>query len=546
MIVVGAGGTHGSSTLYHLAKRGVKARLPERGEGGERDRNLDGSRVSVPFARVWRDKGGARRTGLFGVGWGRGASGRVVPRGQRGPWPRVVGGGRKGDARVGARRGRRGREKPGERSPGRGPVGPGRATGEQRAGDAGVERDSPLTLLSPPRSCAQVLGLESQPSAPHANGSHGGETRVTRLSYFEHPAYVPLLKRSFELWRELEAETGRTIYLNCGCANIAAANADAEGSVFRGALQSALEHGLEHEVLVGPAITARFPAITVPPGAKALFEKAGGVIYPAEAIAGALERARALGARVEFSARVAAWGPEVGGAAPCARCAPGERCSLYRVSLADGRSFVAKKLVLIPGAWVGDLVPELAPALEVQRQVIAWFAVRPEHRALFESDRLPSYLLDGELGDAFYCFPIDKYGFKIGKMYHLKERVSDPSTYSKAITPADEAVLREGIKAYAPLADNEMTKAVTCLFTMTPDHDFVVDFHPRHGKDVVVVSACSGHGFKFASVMGELLADLATKGETPFDIDLFAISDRRKGFGKVVQALNGPAQKTKL
>lgn len=376
---------------------------------------------------------------------------------------------------------------------------------------------------------------------------------MTRLSYFEHPAYVPLLKRSFELWRELEAETGRTIYLNCGCANIAAANADAEDSVFRGALESALLHGLEHEVLEGPAITARFPAITVPPGAKALFETAGGVIYPAEAISGALERALALGARLECSARVVGWGEHEGvaGDASTTAGADGEGAcesgSVYRVSLADGRSFLGRKLVLVPGAWVGELIPELAPALVVQRQVIAWFAVRPEHRALFEPDRLPSFLVDGELGDAFYCFPIDKDGFKIGKMYHLQERVDDPVTYSKAITPADEAVLREGVQAYAPMADNEVTKAVTCLFTMTPDHDFVVDFHPRHGKDVVLVSACSGHGFKFASVMGELLADLATKGKSDFDIDLFALSSTRKGFEQVVEALNAPpAAKTQL
>jgi sarcosine oxidase len=346
----------------------------------------------------------------------------------------------------------------------------------------------------------RVLGLERW-DIPHAHGSSHGVSRIIRLPYYESPEYVPLLRRAYALWRELEAATAREILVTTG--SIDASPED--DPLFAGALASARLHDLPHEVLTGAEVNARFPGYRLPAAHRAVFQPEGGLVASERAIVAHVEAAQALGAQVRAREPVLGWDARHGG---------------VTVTTAKGR-YEAERLILAAGAWMGEVAPVLRGLAVPERQVLAW--LQPHAPALFAPTAFPVFNLQVEEG-RYYGLPIyDVPGFKFGRYGHRGER-GDPDTLAREPDAADEALLRGFAERYFPQGAGDTLALRACMFTNTPDEHFVVDHHPEHAN-VVLASPCSGHGYKFASVIGEILADLATgSGDTRHDIDFLRLS----------------------
>jgi sarcosine oxidase len=345
----------------------------------------------------------------------------------------------------------------------------------------------------------RVLALE-QHAIGHELGSSHGLTRIIRLAYFEDPRYVPLLRRAYALWRELEQGLDAPLLHVTGALDVGWQ----EGEVFEGSLHSCRVHGLAHDVLDATQLAARYPGWRPADRAMAVFQPDGGFLTPERCIAAHVADARAHGATVREFAPVQSW-----------RARDGQV-----VVHTDDDAFEAGQLVLAAGAWMGDLVPSLRPVLTPERQVLGWFEISA--RAAFAPARFPVFVLDADEG-RFYGFPeFGIPGFKIGRYHHLGEHVH-PETMRRDCTPADEATLRAATARYFPAANGALRHARACLFTNTPDEHFIIDRAPET-PEVLLVSPCSGHGFKFCSVVGEIGADLVTTGTTTHDVSLFGLA----------------------
>jgi sarcosine oxidase len=337
-----------------------------------------------------------------------------------------------------------------------------------------------------------VLGLERF-DVPNELGSSHGITRIIRLAYYEHPSYVPLLRRAYELWRELEGAASEQLLHITG-----SLDAGPPGSfVFEGSRRSCEEHGLEHELLDVAEVARRFPAYGLPPETLALFQPEGGFLLPERCIVAHVELAQAHGAVVQARERVVGWEPTEDG---------------VRVT-SDRGVYEADRLVLTAGAWLGELsgLPVVA-----ERQVLAW--LQPLRPDLFEPERFPVFNLVVEEGH-YYGFPVFGIpGFKFGRFHHLEERV-DPDVLDREPRRKDEELLRAFAERYFPDGAGPTMTLKACLFENTPDEHFLLGLHPEHDQ-VVIAGGGSGHGFKFASVIGEIAAGLAL-GEAPqLDIGL--------------------------
>jgi len=333
----------------------------------------------------------------------------------------------------------------------------------------------------------RVLALDQfQPG--HTQGSSHGKSRVIRLAYFEHPAYVPLLRRAYELWRKLETDTGQHLLQMTGGLMVGAPDSE----VVAGSLKSAREHGLDHEVLDAAEIHRRFPPLTPRPGVVALHEHEAGVVFPENAIHAHLEVAARHGAALHFDEGVEDWHVRPSGSIEVRTSRARHEC---------------ERLILSPGAWAASLFKIEWLPLEIEPQKLYWF--EPDGGAApFLPDRFPIYIWDLGGGRQFYGFPAD-----------AERRVKVAFFRSPDI---DEPSMRAALAPCIPaLSNGTLVDRVTCKYTMTPDHHFVIGPHPDY-PNVVVGSPCSGHGYKFASVVGEILADLATSGATRHPIDLFS------------------------
>lgn len=344
-----------------------------------------------------------------------------------------------------------------------------------------------------------VLGLERF-TIPNQMGSSHGSSRIIRLAYFEDPSYVPLVRRSYDLWRELEQLQGEELLHMTGCLHLGAPGT----TVIDGCLRSCHEHGLQHEVLDTAEVMRRFPAYRLPPETMAVLEAEGGFLVPEKCIEAHAAGAREAGAELRPGEAVIGWEAIPGG---------------VRVQTGQG-SYEAARLVLTAGSWTGKLAATLAPVLQPERQVIAWLDVaRPE---LFEQAAFPVFVMEVPEG-MFYGFPLysgGPPGLKLGRLHHRYEAV-DPDLLDRAgAGPEDEELLRSFAASYLPEGAGRALAMAVCMFTNTPDEHFLIDLHPEHPQ-VVVGAGFSGHGFKFCSVVGEILADLAIEGSTRHDIELF-------------------------
>lgn len=353
------------------------------------------------------------------------------------------------------------------------------------------------------RRGARVLGID-QYDPPHSMGSSHGETRVIREAYFEHPLYVPLVQRAYELWGQLERATAEPIYLKTGGLMLG----EPASTVVAGALESAREHQLPFELLDSGAVRARYPGLQPEPAMVGVFEPRAGILFAENCLRAHLKLADQFGAQVQVGTPVLGWSAEAGG---------------VTVRTAAG-TLSAAKLVITAGPWVMDLVAQPAWPFSVERQVLVWLKTR--HPSLFSPERFPIHLWEYDQGKMFYGFPDLGSGLKLA--LHHQGELTSAGTVDRSIREADLSALRALTRRFLPEADGEMTRATVCLYTNLPDGHFLVDFHPDFG-DVVVASPCSGHGFKFSSALGEVLADMALTGGTRFDLSLF--SARRFGVG---------------
>jgi sarcosine oxidase len=346
---------------------------------------------------------------------------------------------------------------------------------------------------------AKVLGLE-QYAIPHDRGSSHGLSRIIRLAYWEHPAYVPLVRRAYALWRELEAASGEPLLVVTG-----SIDAGERGSAnVLGARTACVDFDLPFEELDAAALHARFPGYRLPAGVTSIHQPDGGFLLPEACIVQHVALARGRGADIRADQRVLGWDAGDGGVS--VRTAAGE----HRAS----------HLVFTAGAWTGSLMPRAAPALTPERQVMLW--TRPLRPERFQVGVFPVFYIS-IAGVPFYGFPShDDAGFKIGRYHHRGERV-DPDAMDRTCHAEDERVLRDGIRRFFPDADGPTLAMKTCLFTNTPDEHFVIDRLPGTPR-VAIAAGFSGHGFKFCSVVGEILADLALEGGTRHDISLFPLA----------------------
>lgn len=344
----------------------------------------------------------------------------------------------------------------------------------------------------------KVLGLDSH-DIPNVMGSSHGVTRIIRLAYCEHPSYVPLLRRAFELWHDLEETAQQPLLITTGSLDIGP-----EGSmVFQGSLESCELHGLPYEALSGREINHRFPGYNMPEDLHAVYQPDGGFVLPEQCIVAHVNAAISAGAEVHGREPVVAWEPDGEG---------------VRVRT-DRDTYTAQRLILSAGAWAPTLAPLLQTIVQPERQVMGWF--QPASPAAFQPEHFPVFNLMAEEG-RYYGLPVYGVpGLKVGRYHHLEEAIH-PDTMDREPNLRDEETLRVLLRRYFPQADGPTMALKTCIFTNTSDEHFVIDLHPE-APQVVLATGFSGHGFKFCSVMGEVLADLAQEGSSTHDLSLFRL-----------------------
>ena len=360
----------------------------------------------------------------------------------------------------------------------------------------GVMGSAALRELS--RRGLRVLGIDRF-TPGHDRGSSHGATRVIRLDYFEHPSYVPLLRRAYELWRELEQASGQKLIHITGIVEIGAP----DGTLITGVLDSIEKHSLRHELLSAEDLMRRYPAFHLPSQYQAVVQPDGGFLAAEPSIHAMLALAKEAGAEIRSGETIRAVEPS----------STGVRIITDRARIEAGSAVIAV------GSWIKSILPQLQAPLRATRQVMAWFS--PRQPALFQSEHFPVFFVESHHG-MHYGFPLDGDRLvKVAKHHHANESV-DPDTYDRTVSIADENLIRSALADYLPDANGRCVKATTCLYTVTPDGDFILDSLPGY-PHIVVASPCSGHGFKFAPVIGEILADLVTRCEPRHDIGRFSL-----------------------
>jgi len=345
-----------------------------------------------------------------------------------------------------------------------------------------------------------VLGLE-QFHPGHEQGSSHGLTRIIREAYYEHPAYVPLVRRAFHLWYALEERTGNHVLNSAPCLTIGSP----EGAMIRGIQTAAREHAIPIETLSATEISSRFPAFRVPAEHVGVLERNAGYLFVDECQKA--HRGSALAAdcsEIEEYAKVISWNATSNGV----------------VVQTTREKYRAKKLIITAGAWSKKVLQKVGVPLTVMRQTMHWF--HPDRIENFLRDRLPIFLMETPEGD-FYGIPaINPLGLKVARHYGAPE-LDGPDQVNWNMTPEDEKPVRAFLEKHLPEAAGRSGYSRPCMYTLTPDRHFIIDTHPEH-DNVFFACGFSGHGYKFATVIGEILADLDTTGTTSHDISLFRLN----------------------
>jgi sarcosine oxidase len=347
----------------------------------------------------------------------------------------------------------------------------------------------------------RVLGMDRFPGG-HDRGSSHGQSRAIRQAYFEHPNYVPLLREAYRLWEELEQEQHESLFSRTGLLEVG----PADGIVVPGVLASAQQHGLSVDLLSRAEACRRFPEFSFPDDARIVFERDAGYLRVEACVLAHLRAALAAGASVVYGDAVESWRPA------------GDAIEVQTAS----STYRAARLVITAGPWAASLLGELQLPLRIVRKHLHWYATAPS--SYRPEDGCPVYFF--ELGTAFfYGFPqLDARGVKIAE-HTGGQVIDDPLSDPRAVDARDRNRVESFLRRCLPQVTLQPTDHEVCFYTMTPDQHFVVDRHPDHGQ-VVFACGLSGHGFKFASVLGRILADLAIEGRTDLPIAFLSRAGR--------------------
>ena len=344
----------------------------------------------------------------------------------------------------------------------------------------------------------KVIGFDAF-RPPHEMGSSHGRSRIIREAYFEGPVYVPLVQRAYDLWRELEAARHEQLLTICGGVMIG----DPAGPLVAGARESARQHGLPVEEWSSADISTHVPAIRPGGGMIGLFEPRAGVLSPERGVQAMLDEATAFGADLRFDTPVAAI-ETVNGA--------------VTIQTQTGEPTIARLAICAAGGWLPALLPDLALPLTIERAVQYWFQPAVDDR--FAPSRFPIFLLETPDDRFLYGLPDQGHGLKLAE--HHGGRLSSRDEVVRRVDADEAHRFRAFVEAYFPVLPDGPVESSVCTYTNTPDGHFILDRHPAYA-DVFLVSACSGHGFKFAPAIGELIADTVTGREPRVDARFFRL-----------------------
>jgi sarcosine oxidase len=362
---------------------------------------------------------------------------------------------------------------------------------------------------------ARVIGID-QFSPPHAHGSTHGETRITRQAIGEGRQFVPLALRSHELWREIERETGRALLTRCGGLIVAragrASHMHEQSDFFGDTVRAAREFGVAHELLSVADIEARYPQLALDGDETGYFEPGAGYLAPEACVSAQLELAVRHGATLHNGERVLA-----------IRNGSGQT-----VVQTDQRTYTPGTTIVSAGPWLPGLLPQFAPKLVVRRQVLYWFET--ESDAGYGANKFPIFIWHWGSGpdDVFYGFPQvdgDAGAHAIKIATEQCETSTTPEAVNRDVAPEEiSTMFEQHIRGRLRGVGARCVKAATCLYTNAPGANFLIDRLPE-APDVIVVSACSGHGFKHSAAIGEAVATMAMTGEKPESLRPFSIKN---------------------
>lgn len=350
----------------------------------------------------------------------------------------------------------------------------------------------------------KVLGLEQFDTVPHENGSHAGQSRIIRKAYFEHPDYVPLLQRAYANWQQLEELTGEQVYFRSGILYCG----PRQHPVIMGVKDTAARFNIE---LLPADNNAALSSFRITSDDEILLEPDAGFLLPEKCIRLYCNAAVKKGAVIQKGEKMLQWQKENGG---------------IKV-ITSKQTYHTSKLIITAGAWAGQLLRELKVLLKVTRQVIVW--VQPENPSLFTPDKFPCWLISGDnFHGAWYGFPYlsgEKFPGPAGLKFalHCPGDETAPDLVNREVTKEELKKIIDEARHYFIPAGFNIVAVKTCLYTNTPDEDFIIDHLPGYEGNVTIACGFSGHGFKFASVIGEALADLSTAGTTALPIGFLGL-----------------------
>lgn len=348
----------------------------------------------------------------------------------------------------------------------------------------------------------KVLGLE-QFDVSHEYGSHAGQSRIIRKAYFEHPDYVPLLERAYKNWKALEWETGKQVYFKTGL--LYAGNPN--NQIIRGVEESAALYKIDLDQLNSVAATDQFPQFKFPDGFEILFEPEAGIITPEKAIRLYANEAKKNGAIIQSNEKAIEWKKNGDGV----------------IINTDKDSYQCNNLIITAGAWAGKMIPGFNEKIKVTRQSVAWIKTKNDEQ--FGLNNFPCWMIGDDIKHGcFYGFPLldtkrfgEPAGLKLA--HHYPDQVTDPDNVNRQTTEEDLKNVKYCLDRYLPGVFDSVLSTKICLYANSPDENFIIDNLPGFEDNVTVACGFSGHGFKFASVVGEILADLATEGRTSLPIE---------------------------
>ena len=348
----------------------------------------------------------------------------------------------------------------------------------------------------------KVLGLE-QFAISHEFGSHAGQSRIIRKAYFEHPDYVPLLERAYENWKTLEQETGEQVYFKTGL--LYAGNPDNE--IIKGVKRSAALYNIELEQLNVADVSKRFSQFHFPKSFEILFEPETGFITPEKAIRLYAAQAGRNGAIIQSNEKVIGW----------------KKDGNNIIVKTGKQTYQCNKLVITAGVWAGKMIPGFTDKIKVTRQFVAWIKTKKDDQ--FELSKFPCWMIgDDEKHGCYYGFPLldtKKFGEPAGLKlaHHFPSQITDPDNVNRQPTEEDIENVKYCLNKYLPGVFDSVLSTKICLYANSPDENFIIDKLPGFEENVSIACGFSGHGFKFASVVGEILADLAIEGKTGLPIE---------------------------